>query len=127
MNLAELCKGSTADSDSVCLGSNPSSAAIEIRPPIREVVFLSLWQWNRGFEHSFLPVGKNWGSIPRVERVELARKRQALVSSPKANTLVPLYTSHRLDDIHGSAVIWREVLATLPILCYTNSRKAVEL
>ena len=25
--LAELCKGSTADSDSVCLGSNPSSAA----------------------------------------------------------------------------------------------------
>ena len=23
---AELCKGSTADSDSVCLGSNPSSA-----------------------------------------------------------------------------------------------------
>ena len=24
---AELCKGSTADSDSVCLGSNPSSAA----------------------------------------------------------------------------------------------------
>ena len=27
--IAELCKGSTADSDSVCLGSNPSSAAIE--------------------------------------------------------------------------------------------------
>ena len=26
-NIAELCKGSTADSDSVCLGSNPSSAA----------------------------------------------------------------------------------------------------
>ena len=26
-NVAELCKGSTADSDSVCLGSNPSSAA----------------------------------------------------------------------------------------------------
>ncbi len=26
-NFAELCKGSTADSDSVCLGSNPSSAA----------------------------------------------------------------------------------------------------
>ena len=24
--IAELCKGSTADSDSVCLGSNPSSA-----------------------------------------------------------------------------------------------------
>ena len=26
--IADLCKGSTADSDSVCLGSNPSSAAI---------------------------------------------------------------------------------------------------
>ncbi len=26
-NDAELCKGSTADSDSVCEGSNPSSAA----------------------------------------------------------------------------------------------------
>lgn len=25
--VAELCNGSTADSDSVCLGSNPSSAA----------------------------------------------------------------------------------------------------
>ena len=25
---AELCKGSTTDSDSVCLGSNPSSAAM---------------------------------------------------------------------------------------------------
>ncbi len=25
--IAELCKGSTTDSDSVCLGSNPSSAA----------------------------------------------------------------------------------------------------
>ena len=28
---AELCKGSTADSDSVCLGSNPSSAATKPR------------------------------------------------------------------------------------------------
>ena len=28
---AELCNGSTADSDSVCLGSNPSSAA-NIKP-----------------------------------------------------------------------------------------------
>ena len=27
---AELCNGSTTDSDSVCLGSNPSSAANEI-------------------------------------------------------------------------------------------------
>ena len=27
-NIAELCKGSTTDSDSVCEGSNPSSATI---------------------------------------------------------------------------------------------------
>ena len=27
MNIAELCNGSTTDSDSVCEGSNPSSAA----------------------------------------------------------------------------------------------------
>ena len=27
LNIAGLCKGSTTDSDSVCLGSNPSSAA----------------------------------------------------------------------------------------------------
>ena len=27
-DIAELCNGSTADSDSVCEGSNPSSAAI---------------------------------------------------------------------------------------------------
>lgn len=27
LNIAGLCKGSTADSDSVCLGSNPSPAA----------------------------------------------------------------------------------------------------
>lgn len=35
-NIAELCKGSTADSDSVCLGSNPSSAATALNPvPLR--------------------------------------------------------------------------------------------
>lgn len=27
LNIAELCNGSTADSDSACEGSNPSSAA----------------------------------------------------------------------------------------------------
>ena len=36
--IAELCKGSTTDSDSVCLGSNPSRAAIEqtLRPASSE-------------------------------------------------------------------------------------------
>ena len=33
LNIAELCKGSTTDSDSVCLGSNPSSAAKRKTPP----------------------------------------------------------------------------------------------
>ena len=33
--LAELCSGSTADSDSVCLGSNPSSAAKRRKTPLR--------------------------------------------------------------------------------------------
>ena len=34
VDIAELCKGSTTDSDSVCLGSNPSSAAI-VKSPFR--------------------------------------------------------------------------------------------
>ena len=33
-NTAGLCKGSTADSDSVCEGSNPSPAAIREKPGI---------------------------------------------------------------------------------------------
>ena len=36
-NIAELCKGSTADSDSVCLGSNPSSAAKRKNRPLWSV------------------------------------------------------------------------------------------
>ena len=35
--LAELCSGSTADSDSVCLGSNPSSAAKRRKTPLRSM------------------------------------------------------------------------------------------
>ena len=38
MNTAGLCKGSTADSDSVCEGSNPSPAAIFHRG--RDLYFL---------------------------------------------------------------------------------------
>ncbi len=37
--VAELCKGSTADSDSVCLGSNPSSAARSDPEEIRGRLF----------------------------------------------------------------------------------------
>lgn len=38
--IAELCKGSTTDSDSVCEGSNPSSAATENRLFFEKTVFL---------------------------------------------------------------------------------------
>ena len=42
-SIAELCKGSTTDSDSVCLGSNPSSAAISpVFPGLIFEVWLSL-------------------------------------------------------------------------------------
>ena len=34
-NVAELCNGSTYDSDSYCLGSNPSSAAKKKSPVLR--------------------------------------------------------------------------------------------
>ena len=46
--LAELCSGSTADSDSVCLGSNPSSAAKENRPS-SDGLFSFFWLQNVGF------------------------------------------------------------------------------
>ena len=39
---AELCKGSTADSDSVCEGSNPSSAA---KSPSHKAWTFSLFYW----------------------------------------------------------------------------------
>ncbi len=40
--VAELCKGSTADSDSVCLGSNPSSAAKSDPEEIRGRLFTKI-------------------------------------------------------------------------------------
>ena len=48
-DIAELCKGSTHDSDSCCLGSNPSSAAISLHS---QAVKTSP-------SH-----GEDWGSIP---------------------------------------------------------------
>ncbi len=39
--IAELCKGSTTVSDSVCLGSNPSSAAKKILVHWNEDFFIS--------------------------------------------------------------------------------------
>ncbi len=46
-NIAELCKGSTTDSDSVCLGSNPSSAANKSNHPTG---WLLLFDNRVGFE-----------------------------------------------------------------------------
>ena len=39
LRIAELCNGSTADSDSVCLGSNPSSAASKTEEHSSSVFF----------------------------------------------------------------------------------------
>ncbi len=47
--IAELCNGSTADSDSVCWGSNPYSAAKKSRPSSDGLLFF-LGQWNNGLE-----------------------------------------------------------------------------
>lgn len=41
-HFAELCKGSTNDSDSFCLGSNPSSAAKFPRTCSREFFYIFL-------------------------------------------------------------------------------------
>ncbi len=35
------------------------------------------------------------------------------------------FTTHNFCDIHAFGVIWREVLAISPILCYNKRRKAV--
>ena len=102
--IAELCNGSTADSDSVCWGSNPYSAANE--RATQKGGFFVRWQWNRGFSpqrlrqrrwRGVLPLGvmlvlitlfaliarfcSSPGKIPlrgmrihRTMRVELARK-----------------------------------------------------
>ena len=73
------------------------------------VFFLSFGQWNCGFEPSSL-LCKERVRKPRAERVELARKRQALVSSPKANTLVPLPKN---DNLRQKVVVFTFSLFTL--------------
>ncbi len=49
VKIAGLCKGSTADSDSVCEGSNPSPAAKAPKPlVIRVSEFFFIFQWFAG-------------------------------------------------------------------------------
>ena len=84
LNIAELCKGSTADSDSVCLGSNPSSAAKKENRSLWSVLFFDAEQ----DEPSVLPIGQNLGSVsPR--RAAAAREPTASVGifAHRANTL----------------------------------------
>ena len=49
LNIAELCNGSTADSDSACEGSNPSSAAMKKALAIASAFFMAA---EEGFEPS---------------------------------------------------------------------------
>ena len=77
-SIAELCKGSTADSDSVCLGSNPSSAAKTKETPLR---CLFCFVANRRFEPSFLPIGQELGSHTPLE------VRQARLSGAESGYL----------------------------------------
>ena len=62
MFVADLCKGSTADSDSVCLGSNPRSAAIN------ETFFVY-----HGKRRFFLHFGQKQGKIKQNRADRLLR------------------------------------------------------
>ena len=71
-----MCKGSTADSDSVCLGSNPSSAAIKNAPlKSRGAFFIAA---NSGYDPVFCPTGKTWVRIPRTKVGVLAHQTQCV-------------------------------------------------
>ena len=78
-NLAELCKGSTADSDSVCLGSNPSSAAKRKTTIIGWSFFLFFWLQNRGFSpssrHSWRELGSHLSGSRRGARLPAAKRK----------------------------------------------------
>ena len=74
--LAELCKGSTADSDSVCLGSNPSSAAKEKTTIIRWSFFSFLWPRNYKEPSSLLC--KDWVRIPSTKCDGIQRRAEIL-------------------------------------------------
>ena len=73
-NLAELCKGSTADSDSVCLGSNPSSAAIEESLPSGRLFF---YLWHRNYDLRSQTYDRSLPS-PRAKLADYAYRREAV-------------------------------------------------
>ena len=87
-NIAELCKGSTADSDSVCLGSNPSSAANNKRT--LPVGVLLLFVANRGFVHSSCADGTTAGShLSESYRGACSPVAKRKIFVHRTNTLVP--------------------------------------
>ena len=101
MFVAELCKGSTADSDSVCLGSNPSSAAKK-SDKFRLVGF-------------FYPSRQAWYIITR-QRVYHQQRQAVVVSHHTAgvyfcrlddiqNFVLMICNSCGIDDIQGFALI----------------------
>ena len=78
-NIAELCNGSTADSDSVCWGSNPYSAAKEKRPP-SVVFFLSFGNGIEDSHHSSQSERGSHLSESRRGACSPAAKRKILVA-----------------------------------------------
>ena len=92
LNIAELCKGSTADSDSVCLGSNPSSAANKKRTFVYQ-------------KFSFcLSKPQAWHIITTQSCISSAPLGLYLITRQRASCL-------RLDDIqHFVLMIYRNKL-----------------
>ena len=67
--IAELCNGSTTDSDSVCLGSNPSSAARKKRASHRLALFFQLYSPLASYMHFVRDIA--FGSDMRFARWKL--------------------------------------------------------
>ena len=76
-NKGELCNGSTADSDSVCWGSNPYSPAKEKRPP-HGGLFSFLWLWNRLPNPSAEPLARHGVRISHPKVGVLAHQTQGV-------------------------------------------------
>ena len=111
-NLAELCKGSTADSDSVCLGSNPSSAAKENRPSSDGLFFFPLAAEPRLLTQL----------SPFMARIGFAFERKPSGSSLTSGEAKNLRALHEYPSSDSSPPLYISC-----VLCYTNCGKAVEL
>ncbi len=90
MNIAELCNGSTYDSDSYCLGSNPSSAA-KAKAPERALFALAA---ELGFETSDKQTPP-YGRLPRGG-FRIAKKAQNRFSAVVGNGKYISVTTTRL-------------------------------